>query len=251
MNDMINIENNKNEKENNMNETKLPKVNHETNEQTITSLEVAEMLGMEHKLVLRKLEGRESKGKHIKGYIEILNENQMVPVDFFIKSTYKDSKGEMRPCYNVTKLGCEFLANKFTGEKGVLFTAKYVKRFHEMEDYIKEEKPKFEPLRDDQIMLDDFTDFTPKVPMVSDWYERNRGRMERMCTKCNKTWKYMYHCILERVGEKYDLQKANEIYKNEVGCYPKYPIDVIRYFPELGKEADKYLDRLEKNIYGL
>ena len=33
----------------------------------------------------------------------------------------------------------DFLANKFTGEKGILFTAKYVKRFNEMEQQIKQE----------------------------------------------------------------------------------------------------------------
>lgn len=115
---------------------------------------------------------------------------------------------------------------------------------------IKEQK-ELEPIQDDQMLIDDFGGFTPKVPMVSDWYERNKGRMYRMCKECDKTWKYMYHCILERVGEKYDLQKANEIYKNEVGHYPIYPIDVIRYFPELAKEADKFLDRLEKHIYGM
>ncbi|MCD3196274.1 phage antirepressor Ant [Clostridium botulinum C/D] len=31
-------------------------------------------------------------------------------------------------------MGCEFLANKFNGEKGILFTAKYVERFNEMEE---------------------------------------------------------------------------------------------------------------------
>ena len=58
-------------------------------------------------------------------------------VVYFIKSSYVDAKGEERPCYLVTKLGCDFLANKFTGEKGVLFTAKYVKRFDEMEQELK------------------------------------------------------------------------------------------------------------------
>lgn len=42
------------------------------------------------------------------------------------------------PCYEVTKLGCDFLANKFTGVKGVLFTARYVKRFHEMKNAIQQ-----------------------------------------------------------------------------------------------------------------
>ena len=106
-------------------------------EETITTLEIAEMMGVEHWQILRKLEGQEKNGKHIKGYVEILNDNEIVVVNYFIKSSYTDSKGEQRPCYLVTKLGCDFLANKFTGEKGVIFTAKYVKRFHEMEDTIK------------------------------------------------------------------------------------------------------------------
>lgn len=212
-------------------------------EQTITTLEIAEMMGMEHGKLLRKLEGRQERGRHIKGYVEILNEAQMGVVDFFEKYTYKDGKGEIRPCYKVTKLGCEFLANKFTGEKGVLFTAKYIKRFHEMEDMLKAvAKP----------VLEDFENksYTPKVPMVSDWYERNKGRMERMCNKSGNNRKYLYHCILTRVSEKYDLEQAREIYKTEVGYYPVYAIDIIGYFAELAKEADRYLDRIEKSMYG-
>lgn len=96
---------------------------------TITTLEVAEMMEVEHSKLMRKLEGSNDR----KGYIEILNEAQMGVVDYFIKSSYRDAKGEYRPCYQVTKLGCDFLANKSTGEKGVIFTARYVKRFYEIE----------------------------------------------------------------------------------------------------------------------
>lgn len=212
-------------------------------DQTITTMEIAEMMNVPHSKILRKLDGREEKGRHVKGYIEILNETQMGSVDFFIKSSYTDAKGEERSCYKVTKMGCEFLANKFTGEKGVLFTAKYIKRFHEMEDMLKAgTKP----------VLEDFESkaYTPKVPMVSDWYERNKGRMERMCNKAGNTRKYLYHCILLRVSEKYDLEQAREIYKTEVGYYPVYAIDIIGYFAELAKEADRYLDRIEKSMYG-
>lgn len=106
----------------------------ETKIQTITTLEIAEMMKVEHWEILRKLEGRTKKdGSHSKGYIEILNDNHLVVADYFIKSSYVDAKGEERPCYEVTKLGCDFLANKFTGEKGIIFTARYVKRFDEME----------------------------------------------------------------------------------------------------------------------
>ena len=65
-----------------------------------------------------------------------MTERQMSPSDFFIPSSYKDASGKENKCYEVTRLGCDFLANKSTGEKGVLFTARYVKRFHEMEAQI-------------------------------------------------------------------------------------------------------------------
>jgi Rha family phage regulatory protein len=215
----------------------------ESEHQTITTLEIAEMMNVAHWQVLRKLDGREAKGKHIRGYVDILADNQMVVSDFFVPATYLSEQNKEMPCYKVTKMGCEFLANKFTGEKGVLFTAKYIKRFHEMEDMLKAgTKP----------VLEDFESkaYTPKVPMVSDWYERNKGRMERMCNKAGNTRKYLYHCILLRVSEKYDLEQAREIYKAEVGYYPVYAIDIIGYFAELAKEADRYLDRIEKSMYG-
>lgn len=101
---------------------------------TITTLEIAEMMEVEHKRLLRKLDG----DKDRKGYVQILTEAQMGLSDFFIPSTYRDSSGKDNKCYEVTKLGCDFLANKFTGEKGVLFTARYVKRFHEMENQMKQ-----------------------------------------------------------------------------------------------------------------
>ena len=101
---------------------------------TITTLEVAEMMGVEHKRLLRKLEG----DKERKGYIQILTEAQMGLSDFFIPSSYKDASGKENKCYEVTRMGCDFLANKSTGEKGVIFTARYVKRFQEMENRIRQ-----------------------------------------------------------------------------------------------------------------
>lgn len=100
---------------------------------TITTLEVAEMMEVPHSDLLKKLEGRKDR----KGYIQILGEGQMSVTDYFIKSTYRTEQNKELPCYEVTKLGCDFLANKSTGEKGVLFTARYVRRFYEMENVMK------------------------------------------------------------------------------------------------------------------
>lgn len=89
-------------------------------------------------------------------------------------------------------------------------------------------------------------DFTPRVPIVSDWYERNKGRMYRLCRDSGNSRSYLYHCILNRLSERYDLNAAREIYKNEVGSYPEYPIDIVKYFPELEQDADRFLERIER-----
>lgn len=92
----------------------------------IESRMVAEMIVMQHKELLRKT----------KGYDEILTSAKLRSLDFFIPNTYIDSKGEERPCYLLTKQGCEMVANKLTGEKGVIFTAQYVEAFNKMEQKV-------------------------------------------------------------------------------------------------------------------
>lgn len=105
--------------------TKVPHV--------LDSREVAEMVGMRHADLMR----------NIAHYIEVISTNaKLRSLDFFIERTYKDKKGESRKRYDITKKGCEMVANKLTGEKGILFTAEYVERFNQMEqaDNIKQVK---------------------------------------------------------------------------------------------------------------
>ena len=52
---------------------------------------------------------------------------------YFIETTYKSGNREYK-CYLCTKMGCEMLGNKLQGEKGILFTAKYVNAFNDMQD---------------------------------------------------------------------------------------------------------------------
>lgn len=130
-------------------------------EKILTTVDIAEMMGMQHKSVLRKIEGRESKGVHIKGIIDVLNEHHLEPVKYFIKSSYVDSKGEERPCYKVTRKGCEFLANKFQGEKGIIFTARYIERFHQMEEIIKSGIAPADPIPEPPIQ-----DPVPELPGI-------------------------------------------------------------------------------------
>lgn len=99
--------------------------------ETIDSREVAEMIEVTHASLLKK----------VRNYEDILTKSKLTSLDFFVPNKYKDSKGETRTCYLLTKKGCEMVANKLTGEKGVLFTAQYVNRFEEMEKAIQSKPP--------------------------------------------------------------------------------------------------------------
>ena len=101
----------------------------------IDSREVAEMMDRTHSDIMKMIQGS---GKNL-GIIPILTEGNFPVVDYFIESSYRDAKGEERKCYLCTKMGCEMLGNKQQGAKGILFSAKYVERFNEMERALKEQ----------------------------------------------------------------------------------------------------------------
>ena len=139
----------------------------------------------------------------------------------------------------VTESGYLLLVKSFTDDLSWKVQRQLVNAYFKVREVQKEPYYK-EPLTED---------FTPRVPIVSDWYERNKGRMYRLCKDSGNSRSYLYHCILTRLSERYDLNAAREIYKNEVGNYPEYPIDIVKYFPELEQDADKILDRIERMTY--
>lgn len=105
---------------------KLTLINH-NGQFTIDSREVADMVEKEHAHLMRD----------IRGYAETLDNSENPKLDsaqFFIESLYTDKQNQERPCYLITRKGCDMVANKMTGEKGVLFTATYVTKFEEMEN---------------------------------------------------------------------------------------------------------------------
>jgi len=44
---------------------------------------------------------------------------------FFIESSYLNENNQTYPCYLLTKKGCDMVANKMTGEKGVFAFRKF------------------------------------------------------------------------------------------------------------------------------
>ena len=80
-------------------------------EPTLDSREVAKMIGKRHRDLMRD----------IRRYISDMDEGaKLRSPKFFIESNYESSQGKLLPCYLLTKMGCEFVANKMTGKKGTL-----------------------------------------------------------------------------------------------------------------------------------
>ena len=104
------------------------------NQQVVDSREVAEMVGKPHNDLM----------KSIRNYCEHLGQGNFSQSDFFIESTYQNAQNKTQPCYLLTKKGCDMVANKMTGEKGVLFTAAYVTAFEQMREHIRSCKTKQE-----------------------------------------------------------------------------------------------------------
>lgn len=96
-------------------------------EQTLTSLEVAEMVGRPHNDLM----------KDVRRIIAQLGEGTSSQ-SYFIESTYTNSQNREMPCYKLTKKGCELYSTRMTGEKGTQFAVAYIERFNQMEERIKE-----------------------------------------------------------------------------------------------------------------
>lgn len=106
----------------------------QNNQLLVESREVAGLIAKDHSHLMRD----------IRGYIEVLKKSENPKLDsqdFFIESTYQGERRKEK-CYLLTRKGCDMVANKMTGEKGVLFTATYVSKFEEMENKLRDKQPK-------------------------------------------------------------------------------------------------------------
>lgn len=83
---------------------------------TMTSLEIAEITNKQHKDVMRSIRNMEVAWEKVNG-------RKFALVD------YTDQKGEKRPCYQLTKTECLYIATKFNDEA----RAKLVLRWEELE----------------------------------------------------------------------------------------------------------------------
>ena len=151
------------------------------------------------------------------------------------------------PCYDVTKKGCEFIAHKLTGVKGTAFTARYINRFHDMEEAIK--KPQ-ETLPEEP---DPFADccITKVQPSASHgtWFRRNNWKLKIIMERFDWTRKFLYHKILTELSDLYDLEVAERFYVYRYGHEPEYKMQLLDCDKTLAGTATRYINYLLTEEY--
>lgn len=227
---------------------------------TLTSMEVAEMVEKNHRDLMRSI-------KRYSRYIEeantsldavkndaITKENSLdernfalisEKVDlqeFWTESTYVDELNRKKPCYNITKKGCEFIAHKCTGKKGTVFTARYINRFHEMEQEISGNKPRKRPSAKKPV---------PKVsncpaPPAENWYRKNRWKIKSCVPGLFQSENHFLSDLFDIVNSEYDTVKAVKMYEEQTGKKAERAVDLLDFFPDMGEFAQNVLDYVFK-----
>lgn len=230
---------------------------------TLTSLEVAKMMEKRHDNLVRDIQkyskyieesnnslglvkndesSEEEKFNALK--IEVVKNNQrknarvedgfIDSTEFWTDSTYLDGKGESRPYYNITKKGCEFIAHKCTGRKGTVFTARYINRFHEMENEITGKR----------------LETKEKVPNVANcpappaknWYRKNLWKIKPCAIKMYCSVEEFLDFLFEYLNNFFDTLTAKEIYEEQTGNKLEKDVDLLDFFPDMGERAQEILN---------
>lgn len=87
---------------------------------------------------------------------------------------------------------------------------------------------------------------TTPVPLQTSFYQRYRRKMDRVANRMNCSSTYIYSQVLKRVNESYDLEKCEKLFVKETGHAPKYTMDLLTYFEELGEVGGEFVDGIEE-----
>ena len=207
----------------------------------VTTKQVAEAYGATPKQVSNNFNANKKRYTEGKHYFVLEGEEKR---QFINRPEFQDSSIKAKRMYLWTQRGALLLAKSINTD--VAWEA-----YERLVDFYFEKKEEKQISANIEVFVEEpkkityNTSSTP-VPKNPNWYERNRRRMNALCERSNVSLSYLYHCILKRIGEEYDIDAANRIYEKEKGYHPKYQMDIVSYFPELGILADEFLEKIEK-----
>jgi anti-repressor protein len=205
---------------------------------TIDSRDVAEMMEKSHGELLKSIQGS---GKNL-GIIPVLLKGNFPISEYFIESSYKDSSGKENKCYLCTKLGCDMLGNKLQGEKGILFTASYVRRFNEMEKQIQKSVLSFQ--------IDD------PIERAKVWIQEQEASRKILAEKDDiiEELSPLASLARERMDKTgtvslTDMTKTYDLKRGQISVWAKVKGYIHKTITEVNKDGEEYFKCVE-DIYG-
>lgn len=200
----------------------------------ISSREVAKMMGVNHKDLLKKIDGVN----------EIFKSEKVRPSIYWEEGTYKQNgNGKENREFQITKRGCEFIANKTSGEKGIIFTHRYMERFDEMEKQLQGELVPIKQL--EQGMTEMFNKemerFRKEFP----------GYIKPLSIDKYQVTKYIKNRLeISKIDKEYELVKERFFIQLGVEKWEDIPVEVLRNSMDLLDECINVIkaDRKENQL---
>ena len=232
------------------------------NNETLTSIEVADMICKEHSKLMRD----------IRRYINQLREAKIGFSEFFQESTYLSGQNKELPCFNITRKGCEFIANKLIGQKGTEFTAKYVNRFHELEEgnvttvlintlnTISQSMLDMKTELNDRLSKLEEQQSKKKLPerKYSRWKKNTFDKLNTLLSYVNEhseeklKLSEIIHLVLEETEDTYGIEINDYVaaYKSEFDLEENpYVIDVINHYKDIRDVFTLTLDSIMDKLH--
>lgn len=227
-------------------------------QETVASMEVADMIGKEHNKLMRD----------IRRYINQLGEAKIGHTDFFQESTYISEQNKELPCFNITRKGCEFIANKLAGQKGTAFTARYVNRFHELEKgsitasliTVLNSISEFMVEMDNRLSKLEEQSNKKKLPekKYSRWKTNTFVKLNTLLSYVNENsdenlkLSEIIHLVIGETEDTYNMELNDYVdaYKSEFGLDTNpYAIDVINYYRDIRDQFTLTLDSIMEKLH--
>ncbi|EAJ0301799.1 hypothetical protein B7A12_06115 [Campylobacter coli] len=157
----------------------------------------------------------------------------------FILSTYKDKKGELRPCYNLTRDGFSLLVMGFTGEKAYKWKVEFIKAFNEMEKRLRN----IEYEKHDKLAFRQSLGYKSQLKQQKEKYE-NKIKALKYDLENKKELSFK-----RKLSEKELLELRKILAKDyDILCFKKWEMSLVA--EKIGKDTvfEAVLNKLEKEL---
>ncbi|EAL3410693.1 phage antirepressor Ant [Campylobacter coli] len=157
----------------------------------------------------------------------------------FILSTYKDKKGELRPCYNLTRDAFSLLVMGFTGEKAYKWKILFIKAFNEMEKRLRN----IEYEKHDKLAFRQSLGYKSQLKQQKEKYENKIKALKYDLENKNEL-------SLKRKLSQKELLELRKILARDYGilCIKEWEMSLVA--EKIGKDTvfEAVLNKLEKEL---